>query len=84
MTADGAPHRPASLDEQIARVGTADVVVAFLTYNNADTLPAVMATDSPARMHPPIRTRSSSPRTASGTSTTAGASTCCRTRTMRG
>src|SRR5205814_305702 len=43
VTADGAPHRPASLDEQIARVGTADVVVAFLTYNNADTLPAVMA-----------------------------------------
>ena len=56
MTADGAPHRPASLDEQIARVGTADVVVAFLTYNNADTLPAVMAKvrTTNGQRHPPL------------------------------
>ena len=31
------------LDEQVARVGTTDIAVAFLTYNNADTLPAVAA-----------------------------------------
>ena len=31
------------LEEQLARVGTCEVAVAFLTYNNADTLPAVLA-----------------------------------------
>lgn len=31
-----------SLDEQIARVGSCEVAVAFLTYNNADTLPLVV------------------------------------------
>jgi glucosylglycerate synthase len=44
VTADAADRHEVSLDEQIARIGTADVVVAFLTYNNADTLPGVMAT----------------------------------------
>ena len=44
MTVDAADRHEVSLDEQIARIGTADVVVAFLTYNNADTLPEVMAT----------------------------------------
>jgi hypothetical protein len=46
MTAERAPSpaaAAASLDEQIARVGACDVAVAFLTYNNADTLPAVVA-----------------------------------------
>ena len=38
-----APVQPAPLDEQLARIGTVDVVVAFLTYNNAETLPGVMA-----------------------------------------
>ena len=33
-----------SLDEQIARVGTSDVALVFLTYNNADTLPDIAAT----------------------------------------
>jgi glucosylglycerate synthase len=32
----------ATVDEQVARVGTCDVAVAFLTYNNADTLPTVL------------------------------------------
>src|ERR1051325_5074947 len=36
------------LDEQIARVGTCDLAVAFLTYNNADTLPAILATTTRA------------------------------------
>ena len=44
MTAE-AERRPASavLEEQVARVGTCDLAIAFLTYNNADTLPAVLA-----------------------------------------
>jgi glycosyltransferase involved in cell wall biosynthesis len=40
MTAEGT----GSLDEQIARVGACEIAVAFLTYNNADTLPAVLET----------------------------------------
>lgn len=43
-TADVPDRQAASLDEQIARIGKADVVVALLTYNNADTLPGVLAT----------------------------------------
>jgi hypothetical protein len=43
-TADVPERQAASLDEQIARIGKADVVVALLTYNNADTLPGVLAT----------------------------------------
>jgi hypothetical protein len=31
------------LEEQVARVGVADIALAFLTYNNADTLPGVLA-----------------------------------------
>jgi hypothetical protein len=46
MTAERAPSPAAAstaLDAQIARVGTCDIAVAFLTYNNADTLPGVLA-----------------------------------------
>ena len=32
-----------SVDDQIARVGACEIALAFLTYNNADTLPAVVA-----------------------------------------
>ena len=44
MTTGAGDRHEVSVDEQIARIGAADVVVAFLTYNNADTLPGVMAT----------------------------------------
>src|SRR5262245_65729547 len=37
------PPPTTRLDEQIARVGTTDVAVAFLTYNNAETLPEIVA-----------------------------------------
>ena len=40
--ATDSPPAPPSLDEQIARVRTTDVAVAFLTYNNAETLPGVV------------------------------------------
>jgi hypothetical protein len=43
-TTNAPDRQAASLDEQIARIGKADVVVALLTYNNADTLPGVLAT----------------------------------------
>ena len=39
MTAEDA----AALDTQIAEVGACEVAVAFLTYNNADTLPEIVA-----------------------------------------
>src|ERR1041384_7293736 len=51
MTAERVPSPAATvaeLDEQIARVGTCEIAVAFLTYNNADTLPALLATTSRA------------------------------------
>ena len=38
----------AALDEQVARVGTCDIAVVVLTYNNADTLPAVLTTTARA------------------------------------
>jgi len=44
VTTGAGDRHEVSVDEQIARIGAADVVVAFLTYNNADTLPGVMAT----------------------------------------
>src|SRR5262245_10963376 len=34
--------RTATVDEQIASIGTSDVVVALLTYNNAETLPGIV------------------------------------------
>jgi hypothetical protein len=42
MTAERAPASPL-VEEQIGRAGTCEIAVAFLTYNNADTLPAVLA-----------------------------------------
>jgi glycosyltransferase involved in cell wall biosynthesis len=41
MTAERAST---AVDDQITKVGACDVAVAFLTYNNADTLPALVAT----------------------------------------
>lgn len=45
MTAERVPSATAAttpLDEQVARVGACEIAVAFLTYNNADTLPVVL------------------------------------------
>src|SRR5687768_4416747 len=45
MTAERAPSPAAGSsqsDEQIGQVGTCDIAAALLTYNNADTLPAVL------------------------------------------
>jgi hypothetical protein len=36
-------ERPSAVDAQIERVGTCEIAVAFLTYNNAETLPAILA-----------------------------------------
>jgi glucosylglycerate synthase len=38
------PSPASSLDQQLARIGTTDVAIVFLTYNNAETLPGVVAT----------------------------------------
>jgi glycosyltransferase involved in cell wall biosynthesis len=46
MTAERAPSpgaANAALDEQVARVGACDIAAVVLTYNNADTLPDVLA-----------------------------------------
>ncbi|MBM4440264.1 MAG: glycosyl transferase family 2 [Candidatus Rokubacteria bacterium] len=43
MTATAETERTA-LDAQVARAGTCEIAVVFMTYNNADTLPAVLAT----------------------------------------
>ena len=39
---------PAALDDQVARVGACDLAVVLLTYNNADTLPALLTTTARA------------------------------------
>jgi len=47
MTAERAPSPAVAstpLDEQVARAGTCEVAVAFLTYNNADTLGPILET----------------------------------------
>lgn len=44
MTDTAAPAPPASLDEQVARVGPRELVVALPTYNNAATAPGIAAT----------------------------------------
>ena len=44
---DGRPA-VAALDEQVARIGTCDIAVLVLTYNNADTLPALLSTTARA------------------------------------
>jgi glycosyltransferase involved in cell wall biosynthesis len=46
MTAERVVSAAGPVDEQIARVGGCDVAVAFLTYNNADTLPALLTATS--------------------------------------
>lgn len=43
-SATAEPTPPSSLDQQLAQVGTADVAVVFLTYNNGETMPGVVAT----------------------------------------
>ena len=47
METEGRPA-VAALDEQLARIGTCDIALLMLTYNNADTLPALLATTARA------------------------------------